>query len=76
MTIDEPERNLTMLVLSRKPGERFHIGDNITITLVRVGPSTARLGIDAPRDLNVWREELEVDDVLTPSFTPGEQTDA
>lgn len=47
-----------MLVLSRKPGERILIGDNVTVTIVRIGPNTVRLGIDAPRDLNIVREEL------------------
>lgn len=47
-----------MLVLSRKPGERILIGDKVSITIVRIGPNTVRLGIDAPRDMNIVREEL------------------
>jgi carbon storage regulator len=47
-----------MLVLSRKPGERILIGDNVAVTIVRIGPNTVRLGIDAPRDMNIVREEL------------------
>ena len=47
-----------MLVLSRKSGERILIGENITITIVRIGPNNVRVGIDAPRDLNIVREEL------------------
>ncbi len=47
-----------MLVLSRKTGERVLIGDEITVTVVRIGPNTVRLGIDAPRSLNIVREEL------------------
>jgi carbon storage regulator len=47
-----------MLVLSRKPGERILIGDNVAVTVVRIGPNSVRLGIDAPRDLNIVREEL------------------
>ncbi|HUG89968.1 MAG TPA: carbon storage regulator [Planctomycetaceae bacterium] len=47
-----------MLVLSRKPGERIMIGDNIVVTVVRIGPNNVRLGIDAPTDLNIVREEL------------------
>jgi carbon storage regulator len=47
-----------MLVLSRKPGERILIGENITVTVVRIGPNNVRLGIDAPRHLNIVREEL------------------
>jgi carbon storage regulator len=50
-----------MLVLSRKPGERILIGDNVTVTIVRIGPNNVRLGIDAPRDMNIVREELLLD---------------
>ena len=49
-----------MLVLSRKRGERIKIGENIWVTTVRIGPNTVRLGIDAPRELNIVREELTV----------------
>ncbi len=47
-----------MLVLSRKPGEKIHIGNLVTITIVRIGPNTVRLGIDAPREMNIVRDEL------------------
>jgi carbon storage regulator len=47
-----------MLVLSRKPGERILIGEEVSITIVRIGPKTVRLGFDAPRDMNIVREEL------------------
>lgn len=47
-----------MLVLSRKVSQRLLIGDDIVITVVRIGPSTVRLGISAPSDMNIIREEL------------------
>ena len=47
-----------MLVLSRKAGERISIGDQICITIVRVQGQTVRIGIDAPANLTVVREEL------------------
>lgn len=47
-----------MLVLSRKVGERILIGENIAITVVRVSGGGVRLGIEAPNDLPVVREEL------------------
>ena len=47
-----------MLVLSRKPGERIMIGDDVTVTIVRIGPNNVRLGIEAPREMNIVREEL------------------
>lgn len=47
-----------MLVLSRKPGERILIGEDVAVTIVRIGPNTVRLGIDAPKQMNIVREEL------------------
>ena len=47
-----------MLVLSRKPGEKILIGDKISVTVVRIAPGVVRLGIDAPEDLPILREEL------------------
>lgn len=47
-----------MLVLSRKPGERILIGDEIAVTVVRIGPNNVRIGIEAPRSMNIVREEL------------------
>ena len=47
-----------MLVLSRKPGEKILIGNDITVTIVRIGPNMVRIGIDGTRDMNIVREEL------------------
>lgn len=47
-----------MLVLSRKLGERFQIGPDVTITVVKVDRNTVRIGIDAPRGLTIQREEI------------------
>lgn len=49
-----------MLVLSRKPGEKILIGDDIKVVVVRIGPNTVRIGIEAPRHLHVVREELVI----------------
>ena len=51
-----------MLVLSRKTGERILIGDKITVTVVRIGQGGVRLGIDAPEEFEVVREELKSED--------------
>jgi carbon storage regulator len=48
-----------MLVLSRKVGEKILIGDNIAVTVVRVAQGIVRIGIEAPVDLPVIREELK-----------------
>ena len=47
-----------MLVLSRKLMESIHIGDDIVVTLVWIGPNAVRLGIEAPSDINIVRQEL------------------
>ncbi|MCL4156237.1 UNVERIFIED_CONTAM: hypothetical protein GTU68_042911 [Idotea baltica] len=48
-----------MLVLSRKVGERIWIGDEISVTVVRVTGGGVRIGIEAPKELAVVREELK-----------------
>ena len=52
------DRAKSMLVLSRKPGERILIGDKISITVVRIAPGIVRIGVEAPEDLPILREEL------------------
>lgn len=47
-----------MLVLSRSVGETLHIGDDITVTVLGVQGNQARIGIDAPKDVQVHREEI------------------
>jgi carbon storage regulator len=48
-----------MLVLSRRESERIRLGPSIVVTVVRVSGDKVRLGIEAPRDVLVLREELE-----------------
>lgn len=47
-----------MLVLSRKKDEKIVIGDNITLMVIEIRGDKVRLGIDAPRDVAVHREEV------------------
>jgi carbon storage regulator len=47
-----------MLVLTRKVGERILIGEGIVVTVVRIQQDKVRIGIDAPRDVAVHREEV------------------
>lgn len=47
-----------MLVLSRKKNERIVIGDEISITVVEVRGDKVRLGVEAPREIPVHREEV------------------
>ena len=48
-----------MLVLSRKAGEKILIGENISVTVVRVAQGIVRLGIEAPDNLPIMREEIK-----------------
>jgi carbon storage regulator len=47
-----------MLVLSRKLGEKIVIGENIRITVVKIDRNQIRIGIEAPGDVPVFREEI------------------
>ncbi len=47
-----------MLVLSRQSDETIVIGDNIRVTIVEVRGDKVRIGIDAPRDVTVHRQEI------------------
>ena len=47
-----------MLILTRRLGETILIGDDIEVTIVAIEPNQVRVGIDAPRDVKILREEL------------------
>lgn len=47
-----------MLVLTRKIGEKLRIGDDIEITVLQADNPQVKLGIHAPRDISVHREEI------------------
>jgi carbon storage regulator len=52
------ERGAPMLILTRRVGETVKIGDNITVTVLAVKGLQVRIGIDAPKDVPVHREEI------------------
>ena len=54
-----------MLVLTRKIQEKIHIGDNVTITVVRIQGNTVRVGIEAPQDVRVIRGEIGLVEPMT-----------
>ena len=47
-----------MLIITRKPGEKIMLGDEIVVHVMEIVGNTARIGIDAPRSVPVYREEL------------------
>ena len=49
-----------MFVLSRRRDQALTIGDSITITVIKTGPDKVRLGIEAPRDLAILRDDAIV----------------
>lgn len=47
-----------MLVLTRKPGEGIIIGDDINIKIIEIKGGTIRIGIDAPKEKKIYRQEI------------------
>jgi carbon storage regulator len=47
-----------MLILTRRPGERLCIGENVVVTVLAVKGTQVRVGIEAPRSVAVDREEI------------------
>lgn len=47
-----------MLILTRRPGEALHLGDDIKITILGIQGKQIKLGLDVPRDLTVYRDEV------------------
>jgi carbon storage regulator len=47
-----------MLIVTRRPGERILLGPDVTVEVMEVTGNSVRIGINAPRSLPVYREEL------------------
>ena len=47
-----------MLILTRRVGETLMIGDEVTVTVLGVKGNQVRIGVNAPRDVSVHREEI------------------
>jgi carbon storage regulator len=59
-----------MLVLSRKLSERIMIGDRIVVSVVKLNNGQVRLGIDAPTEIPVFREEIAPYPLPVPTVQP------
>jgi carbon storage regulator len=69
-----------MLILTRREGESVLIGDEVTITVLRVKGNQVRLGVNAPKNIAVQREEIservraEVTGTAASAAAPGDST--
>jgi len=57
-----------MLTLTREVGETLTIGDNVTVTVLAMKGGQIRIGIDAPRDIKIDREECVAAEELKVQF--------
>jgi carbon storage regulator len=53
-----PVRSRPVLVLSRKLGEKIYVGDNICLTVVDIDRGKVRIGIECPKEIPIYRQEL------------------
>jgi carbon storage regulator len=56
-----------MLILSRKLGQSFHVGEGVRITVVKIDNQSIRIGIEAPDDVSIQRSEIAFDQPATSS---------
>jgi carbon storage regulator len=66
-----------MLVLTRRPGQSVYIGDDIKITLVEIKGSQVRIGVEAPGNVRIFREEIYLqiqEENQTASVVPADLT--
>jgi carbon storage regulator len=47
-----------MLIITRRPGEKLMVGDDVVVQVMEIVGGTVRIGIDAPRSVPVYREEI------------------
>jgi len=47
-----------MLIITRRPGEKLMVGDDVVIEVIEVSGSSVRIGIAAPKSIPVYREEI------------------
>ena len=47
-----------LLIITRKPGERIMVGDDVVLHVIEIAGGSVRIGIDAPRSTPVYREEI------------------
>jgi carbon storage regulator len=58
LNVNNKRKEANMLILTRKVGETLMIGDDVTVTVLGVKGNQVRVGINAPREVSVHREEI------------------
>lgn len=58
LEMDNKRKEASMLILTRRVGETLMIGDDVTVTVLAVKGNQVRVGINAPREVSVHREEI------------------
>ena len=64
-----------MLVLSRKESQRIRLGESIVVTVVKISGDKVRIGIEAPSEMLVLRDELEPYEIPTEGHSAGSVMD-
>lgn len=68
-----------MLIITRRPGEKLMIGDDVVIEVIEVSGSSVRIGIAAPKEVPVYREEIfsavKAENAAAASADPGQLPD-
>ncbi len=72
--------SVNMLVLGRKVNEKIQIGDNIVVTVLEVEEGNVKIGIDAPKNIGIFRmellEQVQKENIESASKEMGEITEA
>jgi carbon storage regulator len=72
---NQRQKELKMLILTRRPGQTIRINDDIQITVTRAQGQQVWIGITAPREIQVHREEIyqRIQDQLSSATQPADQ---
>ena len=60
-----------MLILGRRVGETLKIGEDVSITILSIKGNQVRLGVNAPKDVAVHREEIDTQSLKRPRERPN-----